>query len=78
MLRPSKARLYVPLLAKVRLWGSLCQMKEKSSILRQLYPAIEGRLRHECERQKVDFEKAFPPPPGYVPKPAQQQQAARG
>lgn len=66
LLRPQVLALSVPLLSKVRLYRALPTDKKRA-----VYEPVAEELRRQCQRQGLDFDKAFPAPPGVTPKPGQ-------
>ena len=60
LLDPRSVGMRIPLLAKSRIYNAL----ELPLRTRQaLYPMVARRLREQCDREGVDFDKAFPAPP---------------
>ena len=51
--------MQIPLLAKSRLYRQL-----PLHLRGLLYPVVRQRLLAECQQEGLDFDKAFPPPPG--------------
>ena len=56
----------VPLLSKVRLYQALPTDKKRA-----VYEPVAEELRRQCQQQGLDFNKAFPAPPGGTPNPGQ-------
>jgi hypothetical protein len=68
LLDPRSVGMRIPLLAKSRIYNA----PELPVQMRQaLYPYVAQRLKEQCDREGVDFNKAFPAPPPVV-MPAQQ------
>lgn len=62
LLRPQALAMRVPLLAKVRLYRALSTDKKRA-----IYDLVAEGLRRECQQEGLDFDKAFPAPPGAAP-----------
>ena len=54
--------LRLPLLSRVRLYNALQPQKQL-----EVYPHVAEILKAQCRQEQIDFDKAFPAPPGYKP-----------
>ena len=57
LLRPRSIGLSLPLLIKARLYNTLSPKMQ-----RDIYPYIVGPVKRECQKEGLDFNKAFPEP----------------
>lgn len=59
LVQPRALNLRVPLITKAGLYNALTITMQQ-----EIYPFIAERLRRQCQAERIDFNKAFPAPPG--------------
>ncbi|MCD4699823.1 MAG: hypothetical protein K8R91_04540 [Phycisphaerae bacterium] len=59
LVQPRAVGLNVPLITKANLYNTLTPRMRQ-----ELFPLIADRLRKQCQAEEIDFDKAFPTPPG--------------
>ncbi|MCK4624150.1 MAG: hypothetical protein KAV00_02480, partial [Phycisphaerae bacterium] len=59
LLQPRAVGLIIPLITKAKLYNALSPTMQQ-----EIYPLIAERLRRQCQAERINFNKAFPAPPG--------------